>query len=76
MNAAENIIRLMREQGQREGKGLQLAEMKDGKKCRVGDLLLDSEDYLKASHLNLQAGDMVVVYRLNEQTYIILEKVV
>lgn len=76
MNAAENIIQLMREQGRREEKGLQLAEMKNEKKCLVGSLLLDPEDYLRASHLDLQAGDMVVVYRLNEQIYIILEKVV
>lgn len=76
MNAAENIIRLMREQGQREGKGLQLAEMITGTECLVGNLRLGAGDYLRASHLHLQKGDMVVVYRMDDQTYIILEKVV
>lgn len=77
MTGAEKIIYLMRQQGQKEaGKGLQLARMKSNAKCMVGDLVLDPEDYLKASHLSLQEGDQVVVCRLDLETYVILAKVV
>lgn len=77
MTGAEKIIKIMRQQGKVDiGHGLQLAEMKDSERCMVGDLVLDREDYLKASHLALQAGDTVVVYKFDMETYIILAKVV
>lgn len=77
MTGAEKIIYLMRQQGQKEaGKGLQLARMKNSVQCLVGDLVLDREDYLKADHLSLKEGDMVAVYRLDAETYVILAKVV
>ena len=73
----EKMVNLMREQGKKNtGKGLQLATMESATKCRVGNLLIDKEDYLKAAHLSLSKDDTVVVYRIDEETYIILEKVI
>lgn len=77
MRSEERIIMLMRQQGRvQSGKGLQLAKMVSATECLVGDLLIDREDYLKAEHLKLQAGDSVLVYKLDKCTYVILEKVV
>lgn len=73
----EKMVNLMREQGKKNtGKGLQLATMESDTKCRVGNLLIDREDYLKAEHLSLSKGDTVVVYKLDDTAYIILEKVI
>ena len=73
----EKIVNIMREQGKKNtGKGLQLATMESDTKCRVGNLLIDREDYLKAEHLSLSKGDTVVVYKLDDTAYIILEKVI
>lgn len=77
MTGEEKIIKIIRQQGKTDiGQGLQLAEMKDSSRCQVGELILNREDYLKASHLVLQAGDMVVIYKYDMETYIILAKVV
>lgn len=72
----EKMINIIREQGKKNaGKGLQLATMESETKCRIGNLLIDKEDYMKAAHLRLSKGDTVVVYRI-EDAYIILEKVI
>ncbi len=76
MTGAERMIFLMRQQGNRRAEGLRLAKMATAEKCMVGDLTLDREDYLKAEHLKLEAGDVVIVYKLDLRTYVILEKVV
>ena len=73
----EKMVNIMREQGKKNaGKGLQLATMESETKCRIGNLLIDKEDYMKAAHLSLSKGDTVVVYRIDKETYIILEKVI
>lgn len=77
MTGAERIVLLMRQQGKKQaGRGLQLAKMESAEKCVVGDLALEREDYLKAEHLILEEGDDVIVCRLDQYTYVILEKVV
>lgn len=76
MTGAERMILLMRQQGNRRTGGLRLAKMETADRCRVGDLLLEREDYLKAEHLELRAGDDVIVFKLDLCTYVILEKVV
>ena len=77
MNGAEKIITMMREQGAHENtKGLQLAKMKDSEVVLLGDAELDCECYLKSEGLKLKAGDMVVMYRLDLRTYLLLAKVV
>lgn len=77
MNAAEKIIKMMREQGAyQNGKGLQLANMKDSETVLLGNAELDRECYLKSEGLKLEAGDMVVIYRLDLSTYLLLAKVV
>lgn len=73
----EKMVNIMREQGKKNvGKGLQLATMESETKCRIGNLLIDKEDYKKAAHLRLSKGDEVVVHRIDKETYIILEKVI
>lgn len=77
MTWEEKIVNIMRDQGKKNtGKGLQLATMESATKCRIGNLLIDREDYLKAAHLNLSKDDTVIVYKIDEETYIILEKVI
>ena len=77
MNGAEKIIKMMREQGAYENdKGLQLAKMKDAEIVLLGDAELDRECYLKAEGLELAASDLVVMYRLDMSTYLLLAKVV
>ena len=50
--------------------------MLDSTRCKVGDLELGREDYLKPEGVELKKGDTVVVYRLDKETYVILAKVV
>ena len=74
-----------------------LTTMESDSSCRVGDLLLESEDILIAEHLKagyvkkmiqsdgtvtveyseaLKQNDMVIVMKLNNKKYAILERVV
>lgn len=92
MNPYEQIIYLMREQGEKDNHTIQIGKMKDEETCIIGELELLKEDLLIAEHLKLgyysqeqekqvfikplQPGDMVAVYRENEERYIILERLV
>ncbi len=74
-----------------------LTTMESASSCRVGDLLLESEDFLIAEHLKtgyvkkiiqsdgavtveyaepLKQDDMVILMKLNNKKYAILERVV
>ena len=67
----------MRDQGKHgNGKGLQLATMKDAETIILGDIELDRECYLKSAGLTLKAGDCVVIYKMDLSTYLLLAKVV
>lgn len=79
MNAYEQIIMLMREQGAVKNSPVPcLAEMTGPQECDVGGVKLDREDLLVTDRLkgNLKKGDMVLVQRVNEERYAIMERLV
>lgn len=79
MNAYEQFIKLMREEGAANNPYTPFrAEMTDTEKCDIGDLVLDKDDLLVAEHLKgkLKKGDTVLVQRISDETYVIIEKVV
>ncbi len=76
MDACEKILGIMKRMGEAENRYLKRAKMLDSTRCKVGDLELGREDYLKPEGVELKKGDTVVVYRLDKETYVILAKVV
>ncbi|MCI8483507.1 MAG: hypothetical protein HFH41_04110 [Lachnospiraceae bacterium] len=79
MNGYEQIIKLMREQGAANNLPVpRLAEMKNTAECDAGDLMLDKEDLLIADHLKgkLKEGDTVLIQRVTDDTYAIIERLV
>ena len=69
----------MREQGAvNNPKMPQLATMTSEKSCDIGDLELEHDDLLMAAHLvgKLTSGDIVLVQRLNEKKYAVIERLV
>lgn len=79
MNGYEQIIELMRTQGKKGGMPVpRLAEMTGKDKCDIGDLVLDRDDLMVADHLkdNLKKGDLVMVQRLDSDTYAVMERLV
>ena len=78
MNGYEKIIKMMQKAGGKQQKSVALGIMQNESDCKIGDLILDSEDYLIAERLQgkLKKDDTVVVLRHTEETYIIIEKVV
>ncbi len=79
MNPYEQMIGIMREQGAVRNLPVPgLAEMTGEKECDIGDLILDDDDLLVADHLKgkLKMGDTVLVQRLDDETYAIIERLV
>ena len=79
MNGYEQIIKLMRKQGGVNNPPVpQLAEMTGAAECDIGDLILDNDDLLVADHLKdeLKKGDTVLVQRVDDETYVIIERLV
>ncbi len=79
MNGYEKIIDLMRQQGAvRNLPAPRLAEMAGVAECDVGNMKLEREDFLVAEHLkgNLMEGDTVLIQRVSEEKYAIIEKLV
>ena len=79
MNGYEKIIDLMRKEGATKNPETpKLAEMISEDECSLGDLTLDSDDLLVADHLKgkLEEGDTVLIQRIDDETYVIIERVV
>lgn len=77
MNGIERIVNTMREQGSYNNpRGIQLGIMEDESNVAIGDLKLDRECYKKSAGLELEKGDMVVMYRYSNDLYLLLTKVV
>lgn len=76
MDAYEKIIKTMRDEGNRNpAPVLQLATMTGSRSCKLGTMELDADDLLSCVG-NLKAGDRVVIYRISNDKYVILGKVV
>ncbi|MCM1364712.1 MAG: DUF2577 domain-containing protein [Faecalibacterium sp.] len=90
MNGYEKILFQMRRQGAKNAeRGVFLAEMISSDTCRCGQLILERDDLLIAEHLltgfvsadgrtiePLKNGDAVLVKRLSEEKYAIIERVI
>lgn len=77
MNAYERIMEVIRKQGKKRNlTELQLASVGEQKEIHVGDLKLDSDDYIKSEGVSLQKGDTVLIYQIEDNEYIVICKVV
>lgn len=91
MNQYEELIKIIQNQSiLHNSESLKIGVMKSKDTCEIGSLILDRDDLYIASHLleriridsedgylePLKAGDLVVLYRLNDEKYLLLERVV
>ena len=84
MNGYERLIKVMRAEAQKASGGakeqnrMRIGIMTAKNECKIDTLELDSDDLLvlDAVKEDLKKGDEVLLYKLNEDTYIILGKVV
>lgn len=76
MDSYERLLKIMQHQGKKgNNTGLQMARVvQDQVLCN--ELKLDPEDYYIADGLVLNDGDMVLVYQISDDKYIIICKVV
>jgi hypothetical protein len=76
----ERMIKRMRSEGSRsQGSGIVLATMQSADKVKIGDLTLDYSDgdFVKAESIeSLSKGDDVLAYRLSDDLYAVICKVV
>ena len=76
MDAYEKIIKTMREEGNRTPSPVpKLATMTGSRSCKLGTMDLDEDDLLFCVR-NLEVGDKVVVYRISNDKFVIIAKVV
>lgn len=76
MDAYEKIIKTMREEGNRNPSPVpKLATMTGSRSCKLGTMELTEEDLLFCVG-NLEAGDRVVIYRISNDKFVIIAKVV
>lgn len=79
MTGFEKLIHIIRKEINKcQKKEVRLGVMENRTDCRMGDILLDKDDYIIAERLkgNLRQGDEVVILVLSNEQYIIIEKVV
>jgi hypothetical protein len=91
MNGYEKILSIIQKTGE-SSPALFIAIMDTASTCRVNELPLDSDDILIAEHLKtgwykqegntmvyitpLKAGDTVLIAKINEEKYVIIERLV
>jgi hypothetical protein len=91
MNGYEKLAKLFQQQSSSTAYIL-FTTMITNSSCKVNDLLLDSDDLLIAEHLQsgwyiqkgdemlfvnpIKAGDTVIVVKLNDEKYAIIERLV
>lgn len=90
MTGYQKILNSMRRQAVKTAEdGVRLGTIGENDTCIVGDLVLDKEDYMIAEHLiigytdkdgnsmpGIEEGDTVVVKRISDELYVIIERVV
>lgn len=100
MNAYEEILSLMRNEGKKDNTApIQIGTMTGATSCKIGKLPLSGSDLLIAEHLKtgyhcavyedapskkdkktfvgpLKSGDEVAIYRISDEKYMILERMV
>ncbi len=89
MNAYEELLGVMRNEGSKDNTApIQIGVMTGVDSCKIGKLKLSGDDLRIAEHLKtgynskdifvepLKSGDEVAAYRINDELYIILERLV
>lgn len=78
MNSYEKLVNLMRKEASNQiPNTIKKAEMTSTDTCIVGELKLDRDDLIFLEHVkDLSEGDTVIVYRLDDDFYVVLGKVV
>lgn len=90
MTSYQKILNIMRAQGAKDNeKGVRLAEVGENLSVTSGGLTLEKDDLLFASHLisgyldqngqpvePLKKGDAVLIKRLSEDKYAVIERVI
>lgn len=76
MNRKEKFLEMVRTQGSRGNPPkIQLTEMLTDTDCEYEGLRLNTEDYLLMEGVKLKKGDQVLIYRLDDEQFVILGKV-
>lgn len=84
MNGYERLVKVIRREaekasgGEKEQNRMRIGVMGSGKSCKIDTLELDADDLLVMDDVKdaLKKNDEVLLYKLNDDTYIILGKVV
>lgn len=77
MDGYEKILKVVRSQN-KINTGMIMGKMLESNKCKVGSIELDDDDLLFNEQLvgKLKKGDTVLIYRLSDEKYVIIAKVV
>lgn len=76
MNSYEKLLEIMRKQGSKDNpSSLQLGRCENNK-VKVGNQILDPEDYMIADGLKIKKGDLLLIYQISDAQFIIICKVV
>lgn len=78
MNGYEKIVSLIKNSKSNFLLPFALGEMKSNTVCLINRLELEPDDYLISDHIKdkLKEGDIVLVLRYSDDTYILLERLV
>lgn len=79
MTGYEKLLTVIRKQGkQAQVNTPELAEMLSDCSLKIRELVLEKEDLLCADHLEgkLRKGDIVLIQRISEEKYVIIERVI
>lgn len=78
MNQYEQLLEIMKKMGSKTNpEELRLAEAVSSTEIKVGGNKLDADDYkINENIKDLKAGDLVLVYKIRDDLYIIICKVV
>lgn len=90
MNPYEEILKVIQKEGKKGNtESIHIGTMTGGTSCKIGELPLSGNDLLIAEHLRtgyqkdkntfigpLKSGDKVAIYRISDEKYVILERLV
>lgn len=78
MNQYEQLLELMKRMGSKTNpETLQLAEVVSSTEIRLGGNKLDADDYkINENIKDMKAGDLILVYKIRDDLYVIICKVV
>ena len=79
MTGYEKLLLIMRGQADKIKSSVpELAEMLSDCSLKIRELVLEKEDLLCADHLEgkLRKGDIVLIQRISEEKYVIIERVI